>query len=180
MKRNELIGKKKITNTKDLLIDIINSPKNYLDNDVIIKALKSQSELSKYCIVDKDDRKSISSCSINTLKTYANEYFDGGFKVFDELRVSAKSQIANCKLKTSKNKKTHIGMNYQLEKYKSENKSLKIVNINQQIIIEDLRSSLKEMASSENSTLKRLEEYNRINHIINLKLSKLIHIKQVN
>lgn len=179
MKRKESIGKKKIVNTQILLCDIIENPQKHKNNDELKKSLKSQGALSKLKLDHNDDpSKSIPSCSINTFKAYANEYFDTGFKGINDLRINANIKINSQNEKKPKSKSTNVGLKYQLEKYKRENETLKATNINQLIIIDELRSRLKEMASSEESRTVRQQEYKSINHITNIKLRKLTTLNQ--
>lgn len=74
---------------KQLLEDVIKSPKDFLDNQLLIDSLTAQGKLAAF----EDASRGIKKCSLNTLKERAGREFITGFTELDELRNSAKSAI---------------------------------------------------------------------------------------
>ncbi len=73
----------------DFLQSIIRAPAHF--DRTLIKHLKSQGALSKYC----DESKGIYPSSINTLKRICEKSLDGGFDALDRARQAALQAIDN-------------------------------------------------------------------------------------
>lgn len=103
LERNQV----KVIETEKLLRDIITSPKEFKDDEKLLKALRSQSAIAKY----KNQERNIVSCSLNTVKSNSEVLLDRGFLSLDELRINAKLAIEAVLLgeKASKiNKQTEV------------------------------------------------------------------------
>jgi hypothetical protein len=74
---------------KQLLEDVIKSPKDFLDNQLLIDSLTAQGKLAAF----EDASRGIKKCSLNTLKERAAREFITGFTELDNKRDSAKSAI---------------------------------------------------------------------------------------
>lgn len=85
-----------------LLSEIVHDPNSHISNELLQKALCSQSALSKY----SDQDRNISSSSINTLKRISNSTLDGGFQLIDRLRIQAAQAIEKAKTRTTSHRKT--------------------------------------------------------------------------
>lgn len=79
----------KVLETEKLLKEIITTPAEFKDDEVLMKALKSQSGIAKY----QDQERNITSCSLNTVKSISEALLERGFLSLDELRINAKLAI---------------------------------------------------------------------------------------
>jgi hypothetical protein len=94
------------------LSEIVRQPKDYVDNDTLIRCLKSQGHLSKL----QDVKREIEPSSLNTLKRIARSCLDGGFDFLDRLRTAALQAIVKERLKTTRpNRKTKIGLEEKVD-----------------------------------------------------------------
>ncbi|MBF4327569.1 hypothetical protein EAY16_20000, partial [Vibrio anguillarum] len=108
-----------VLETEKLLREIITSPAEFKDDEELLKALKSQSDIAKY----QDQNRTIEPCSLNTLKSNAESLLERGFVSLDELRINAKLAIEAARLeeKASKgNKKTAVGLKHKVAELESE------------------------------------------------------------
>lgn len=69
----------------DLLIEVIEEPAKWLKNNELIKALKSQGKLAKF----ENKERSIYPCSLNTLKSSADDVLGDGFVGLNLRRTNA-------------------------------------------------------------------------------------------
>ncbi|MGQ2965655.1 hypothetical protein [Methylophilus sp.] len=74
---------------KSLLAEINQHPANYLEQENVLAALKSQGALSKYL----DESRGIYPSSINTQKRTAETIIEGGYETVDKLRLAAQLSI---------------------------------------------------------------------------------------
>jgi hypothetical protein len=74
---------------KQLLEDVIKSPKDFLDNQLLIDSLTAQGKLAAF----EDASRGIKKCSLNTLKERAAREFITGFMELNNKRTSAKLAI---------------------------------------------------------------------------------------
>jgi len=100
---------------KQLLEDVIKSPKDFLDNQLLIDSLTAQGKLAAF----EDASRGIERCSLNTLKERAEKEFIRGFEDLDVLRNSAKSAIKSTQSKKNKPKPGTIA-DLKVEKHKLE------------------------------------------------------------
>ena len=100
---------------KQLLEDVIKSPKDFLDNQLLIDSLTAQGKLAAF----EDASRGIKKCSLNTLKERAAREFRTGFTELDNKRDSAKSAIKAAQNQKNKpksgSKADLIDKNHQLE-----------------------------------------------------------------
>ena len=100
---------------KQLLEDVIKSPKDFLDNQLLIDSLTAQGKLAAF----EDASRGIKKCSLNTLKERAAREFIAGFTELDNKRDSAKSAIKAAQNQKNKpksgSKADLIDKNHQLE-----------------------------------------------------------------
>lgn len=102
---------------KQLLEDMIKSPKDFLDNQLLIDSLTAQGKLAAF----EDASRGIKKCSLNTLKERAAREFRTGFEDLDVLRNSAKSAIKSAQNKKNKPKPgTIAGLKDEKRKLKYE------------------------------------------------------------
>ncbi|HEY9269144.1 MAG TPA: hypothetical protein VIO39_06820 [Methylotenera sp.] len=111
-----------ILGLRSLLRDICMNPGNYLKDENLTQALKSQNSLSKLSVPEK----SISPSSINTLKRTSESILEGGFEALDALRKSALNAIER-KMYESKqpDKETKTGLSLTIKKLEHEKQSLR-------------------------------------------------------
>lgn len=97
MKRDELKESQteSIENTRRLLFSIIAMPSKYLEDEVIISSLISQTSLAKLSLqkTTEEENFQIFSLSLNTFKQRSEERLPGGFAAIDSLRRSAAQAI---------------------------------------------------------------------------------------
>lgn len=106
-----------ITALHDFLIEIINQPELFIQDEKIIRALRSQGSLSKLAIKDKN----IYPSSLNTLKRISNRIIDGGFESLDRLRVTAQDGIIRYKIKIKRsNKSNKVGLLQRVKELEDE------------------------------------------------------------
>ena len=100
---------------KQLLEDVIKSPKDFLDNQLLIDSLTAQGKLAAL----EDASRGIERCSLNTLKERAEKEFIRGFEDLVVLRNSAKSAIKAAQNQKNKpksgSKADLIDKNHKLE-----------------------------------------------------------------
>ena len=110
---------------KQLLEDVIKSPKDFLDNQLLIDSLTAQGKFAAF----EDASRGIERCSLNILKERAEKEFIRGFKDLDVLRNSAKSAIKSAQNKKNKPKPDSIAglkdekrkLKYELQKVHERN-----------------------------------------------------------
>ncbi|MCW4446658.1 hypothetical protein OHV10_20680 [Vibrio splendidus] len=161
----------KILETETLLKEIITTPAEFKDDEVLVKALKSQSGIAKY---QNEDRK-ITSCSLNTVKSISEALLERGFLSLDELRINAKEKIDEAQndagtAKGSK-RKTKADLESEKAELKSELDAAQRSNFLTLVIISELRSKLKQLAVHEGAVEERLELYREHNRKIEAELS---------
>ncbi|CAK2681228.1 conserved hypothetical protein [Vibrio crassostreae] len=153
----------KILETEKLLREIITSPAEFKDDEELMKALKSQSGISKY----QDEERNIASCSLNTVKNISEALLERGFLSLDELRIYAKLAVeaAHHNEKSSKgNKQTVVGLKHKVAELESELDAAQRSNSLLTVMVSDLRSRLKQLANHEGTVEERqvlYREYNR-------------------
>ena len=111
--------KKKLgtNNLIKLLKSVTNSPDDYIKDNELLLALKSQSGLAGY--ENKQIKKE--KVSLNTLKNRADAYIDGGFKVLDNYRTSAFQSMQYKKDKSGEsNRRTRVGLSKRVNELEEE------------------------------------------------------------
>lgn len=90
-----------ISNLKNLLIEVIKDPQNYVEDKLLLDSLISQGKLAKY----ENPEANIFATSINTMKRLSL-YPNCDFEAFDKLRMAALDKIQN-KTDSIENKPTY-------------------------------------------------------------------------
>jgi len=160
----------KVFETEKLLREIITSPVEFKDDEVLIKALKSQSGIAKY----KNEKRNITSCSLNTVKSISEALLERGFLSLDELRINAKLAIEAAHLdeKASKgNKQTVVGLKHKVAELESELDAARLSNTLLTLMVSELRSKLKQLAVHEGTLEDRQEVYREHNRKIEAQMS---------
>lgn len=94
-----------ISNLKNLLIEVIKDPQNYMEDKILLDSLLSQGKLAKY----ENPEANIFATSINTMKrlsSYPNPNPNCDFEALDKLRTAALDKIQN-KTDSIENKPTY-------------------------------------------------------------------------
>lgn len=158
----------KVSNTRILLINIINEPKKY-NTPEIQNALSSQRKLAAF----SSEKYALASCSLNTLKNAAEYCLPRGFIELDELRQNAKIAFEKEIDKDSKpkhNTKAYFEKrlkNVEIELDKSERTIMGLTTI-----IGEMSSELARMANSSNMTNEQRQAiYQDVNNKLQHKLS---------
>lgn len=75
----------------EILQAVCRSPDQYIENEKLLKAIKSQGGLAKLKYEGRIDDESISKnpMSLNTLKAYADDLFEEGFEGLNHVRLKA-------------------------------------------------------------------------------------------
>ncbi len=106
---------------RDYLQEVLQEPSRFIEEVLLLTALKSQSAVSKY----HNEKRSIYISSINTLKRICNKSIDGGFEALDRLRIAALRAIEDEQQKTKRsNKITRRGMSQRIIELNAENQIL--------------------------------------------------------
>lgn len=125
---------------RDLLIEIIEDPSQWYNNQEFIAALKVQGKLAKWL----DNERGIVPCSLNTLKTSAKDVLDGGYNRLDQFRINALDAIeGHVEQKNRSNKNTKMGLKKKVKELERE-----VLIVKQQnTILVHLVCDLKEKAA---------------------------------
>lgn len=167
-------NKIKVIETEKLLKEIITSPQEFLENNKLIQALKSQSAIAKY----QDNERNISPCSLNTVKSLAEVMLDRGFYSLNELRINAKLAIESAqssKNNSKPNKQTVIGLKQKVKELESQLEVMRQSNLFMTITIQELRSRLKQLSEHEGTLEERKELYQYHNKKVEAQLSYSLH-----
>lgn len=170
MKKNKESNQRTILATEALLLEIIKSPDEFKNNDVLTKALKSQGGLAKY----EDAERHINTISINTVKSISELLLDKGFEGFDTLRTNARDAID----KALKGKIKKSNEESARQKLASTEKTLGITqqsNFLLNTVIKEMRVHLKAMALQGGTDEERLKRYKDINKKVETQLNYVNH-----
>lgn len=150
-------NKQNVINLKNFLIEIIESPKEILEEiPVILNILKNQGSLSKY----KDNKRAIISSSLNTVKRTADRFIEKGFDEIEKLRILAIQSInKELNKKTISHKVNKEELKNSIKESKIEHEELKSVHlvlINQ--LMEDLNTFHKIIETNDINLIKELSK----------------------
>lgn len=161
-------NREKITNTKQLLIDIISDPDQY-NIPEIKNALSGQRKLAAF----SSEEYKISACALNTLKNAADNVLLRGFIELDELRQNAKQALDKEALKISKpNHNTKEYFKERLRNVEEELDQSKRTIMNLTAIIGDITAELARISTSHHITNEEREAiYKDVNNKLQHKLS---------
>lgn len=161
---------KSVIELRELLREVCQSPKEYINDTDFRKALKSQGALSKYSNNDH----TIIGTSINTVIRAANEFLDGGFEALDNLRKTALHRIEDAEQKEkSPTKRTRAGLAQLVTELEGQVQVLEKVNFALIQCISDIATDLRSIAHIENKearehrandALRKLTAMMAINH----------------
>lgn len=168
LSREDMINKK-----CDFLRDVAKNPSKYREDDDLYNSLKSQGAFASF--ENKD--LGINKCSLNTLKTAAIEYLPDGFVEINTLRLNAKDALntflkgESSKEETTENTKTIAGSKRKSGRLQSELNQVREQNYLLSIIITEMKSKMKELATSKESVDKRKASYQLFDEHLEYKLS---------
>ncbi|OZS42683.1 hypothetical protein [Photobacterium sanguinicancri] len=165
------VNQKKVTETKSLLLEIIKDPSSFRGIEALTPALRSQGGLAKF----SNSKRDIVSCSLNTLKSASELLLDRGFIELDELRINAKNAIEAVVVGNKATKSTKTGLRHKVDEIESKLSTMQKSNFLLTTIISELRSELKKMAHSDDSSQQRNATYQSLNRKIEAKLSYVNH-----
>tara|TARA_R110001606_G_scaffold372284_2_gene529359 strand:- start:452 stop:982 length:531 start_codon:yes stop_codon:yes gene_type:complete len=165
----------KVIETEKLLKEVIKSPIDFIGDEGLKDALKSQAAIADYQNLERN----IVSCSLNTVKSRSEDLLTRGFISLDELRKNAKSAIEASLLgvKTSKsNKQSAVGLKKRVGELESQLDKAQRSNFLMTVMISELRSKLKQLAEYKGSVEKRKEIYRYHNKKIEAELNHTLNI----
>lgn len=84
-------NKENIMKLREFLLEVCSNYFDYQNDELILTALSSQGNLSKY----ENEKFGINSSSLNTLKRTSEKLFENGFDELDKLRLLALEKITN-------------------------------------------------------------------------------------
>lgn len=84
-------NKVNVLKLREFLLDVCSNPNIYINSELLLKALMSQGNLSKY----ENQEYEIIASSLNTLKRTCEKLFDNGFDELDKLRVIALEKLTS-------------------------------------------------------------------------------------
>ncbi|WP_348224209.1 hypothetical protein [Vibrio parahaemolyticus] len=160
----------KVLETEKLLREIITSPVGFKDDEELLKALKSQSAIAKY----QNQERNITSCSLNTVKSISESLLERGFLSLDELRINAKSAIEelhHAEKSSQGNKQTKVGLKHKVAELESELDAAQRSNSLLTVMVLELRSRLKQLATHEGTVEERQELYREYNRKIEAQMN---------
>ncbi len=112
------LNERSVKAIKKLLLEIIEEPDKYGDNENILSRLKSQGALAKM----EDTERGIIPCSLNTQKAVAERILDDGFDTLDTLRNNALMALESAKqAKRRSNKTTRVGQQKRIKELEQKN-----------------------------------------------------------
>lgn len=171
LSKRELIDQS-IENIFNLLKDIGHSPGNYVDNEQILNALKSQGSLCalnlEFSILDKP--LAIRPISLNTLKKkLSDNYSDKSFQHLDKLRMQAQVAIRKFSEElTTPKKRVRAALQDQIEELKTSVDTLHAVNMVLVQALEVNRRDLITISDTANTGLRQKRINDAINRIIKI------------
>lgn len=160
------LNQQKVLLSKIFLLEIIETPSDFKDNDELFTSLKSQGGLAKLEVPTRN----IYSCSLNTLKSASELLLNRGFLEIDELRKNAQKKLGKARLGETKNKRTRAGLEQSIVDLNNDVQILKKSSFLLQTIISDLQEGLKQLSLME-CKIERVEHYQEINKEMEAKLS---------
>ncbi|EMK3317940.1 TPA: hypothetical protein I7759_14535 [Vibrio vulnificus] len=169
------INQEKVLNTRYLLLEVIESPENYRDNDGLLQALASQGKLAKY----SDENLKIVACSLNTMKNIADSLLDRGFAELDELRKSAKESILESGYDNAENEKTKSGAVRKSKRLELELDETRRSNFLLSLIIKELRCKIKQIAETDDSKELRIDMYKDVDEKVEIQLNYTLRGEEV-
>ena len=137
-------NKKNVENIRLLLLEICNNSLKFKDDKILIKAISTQSALSKY--EDKD--RNIFSSSINTLKRTSEKIYPNGFEEIDKLRLLALKKINKTERNQPISKNTKEYYKERCEFFKQELEDQREVNL---VAINQLMSEIQLLKNIRNT-----------------------------
>ncbi|MNZ90361.1 hypothetical protein D3C78_1093200 [compost metagenome] len=107
-----------------LLVDAIKRPLQHCDDGELLTALKSQggmAKLKRSVTTEQGEVIETRPMSLNTLKTYAEAHFAGGFKTLNDLRLKAADALQLAvKREERANKRTRSGLTLKVTQLEHE------------------------------------------------------------
>jgi hypothetical protein len=170
MKKNKETNQKTILATEALLLEIIQSPDEFKNNDDLVKALKSQGGLAKY----EDAERHIGAVAINTVKSLSELLLNDGFGGFDRLRTNARDAIEKA-LKGKIKKSNEESARQKLASTEKTHAITQQSNFLLNIVIKEMRAHLKSMALQDGTDEERLKRYKDINKKVEAQLNYVNH-----
>lgn len=138
---------------KDFLLEVIRNPKDWHTNLALIEALKAQGKLAKW----EDQARGINACSLNTLKTAAETFLEGGYGALDQLRRSALATIEAHKEKgKAGNTRTKTGLQKKLKEQARHIRLLEQQNMMLIYLLSELKVKASKYANAGPATVQAL------------------------
>ncbi|EGQ7663330.1 hypothetical protein [Vibrio parahaemolyticus] len=170
MNKTQEVNQQTVLETKTLLLEVIQSPGVFKNDESIKVALKSQGGLAKY----KNVERNINPCSLNTLKSLSESLLDKGFLELDSLRINAKNAINKSATgKMTQDSKTTLKQ--QIAALKNDLEVTKQSNFLLTTIIKEMRSQLKNMAEQDLTDEERIKRYKYANKKIEAQLNYVLN-----
>jgi hypothetical protein len=158
MKMNK--AEKRIKSTyalRDLLVEVINEPVEFQDIPEFSAALRVQGRLAKW----QDEERFIVSCSLNTLKTSAEDLLDGGYDALDNLRLNAIATLEGyAERKSASSKSNKTGLLKKVKELEHQINILEQQNMMMVNLVVDLKgTALQYAATGDSTTRAKCETY---------------------
>jgi len=151
----------------DILNDVIDNPSKWIKNADFIYTLKSQGRLAKW---ENTERKII-SCSLNTLKSSADDVLDDGYAGLDLKRINAISAIEDEVAKEHKPKRgTRVDLEARVKEQASHISALEAHNMTLTYYIRELQV-LANVAIKSDGSRASIIRYQRELEVIHTKLA---------
>lgn len=143
---------------RSILRSIIQNPEDYVDEESLIAALKSQGGLAKLDYETRIDGKTVLKMpmSLNTLKTYCDRELEDGFEGFDSLRLKAIDAIENYKARSVRpDSRSRVGMQSKIRELEEELDKHRAINF---ILLQAVQSAMSSIRSVKNAVDPELRE----------------------
>lgn len=156
---------KSVQALENLLLQISNEPKAYLNDKKCIQALMSQRKLSAY----RNDNLGIIPTALNTIKIHSDQNLNRGYSGLEKLRLLALESINSAAIKEKNdNKTTKKGLLRQLKEKEVEVSMLQEQNMNLLYICQELKRLTAIFSSNSSASVNALysKEMQRINALL--------------
>lgn len=143
---------------RTILRSIASSPEQYVEDDNIKKAIKSQGGLAKLKYEGQIDDKTISKdpMSLNTLKTYSDELFEGGFEGLNHLRLKAIEAMEEYAQRSIRpNSQSRAGLKAKIHELEDELEKHRSVNF---ILLQAISSGMSTIRSMQDAPDEAVRE----------------------
>ncbi|BDX19229.1 hypothetical protein MFKK_20390 [Halopseudomonas aestusnigri] len=142
-----------------LLTLVCQKPFQFKNDQELRTSLKSQSSLAKIhrkFELETGEKLATHPMSLNTLKTHSNAVLNGGFKILDDLRISATSALDRAdKREKYTNKRTKSGLNRRVQQLEQELEMQRQTNM---LLLRSISESIHQFTSIQDASDEKIRK----------------------